>query len=80
MEHVGVVLNYKKGEGYGWIRPVDFKSTNGEDVFISHREIMEQTESIKSLNKNDKVVFNLSQNQKGFYAKELRILLELPLP
>jgi cold shock CspA family protein len=76
MEHTGVVLNYKKGEGYGWIRPLDFKPTNGEDVFISHREIVTQAETIKSLNKHDKVVFKLSQNQKGFYAKELRIVHE----
>ena len=61
----GTVKWFNDAKGFGFI-----EQESGDDVFVHHSEI--QGEGFKSLAEGDKVVFDVTQGQKGPQASNVR--------
>ena len=61
----GTVKWFNDAKGFGFIEQVD-----GDDVFVHHSEI--QGEGFKSLAEGDRVIFDVTQGQKGPQASNVR--------
>ncbi len=61
----GTVKWFNDAKGFGFI-----EQESGDDVFVHHSEI--QGEGFKSLAEGDRVVFDVTQGQKGPQASNVR--------
>jgi CspA family cold shock protein len=61
----GTVKWFNDAKGFGFI-----EQENGDDVFVHHSEI--QGEGFKSLVEGDRVMFDVTQGQKGLQASNVR--------
>ncbi|RLB76649.1 MAG: cold-shock protein [Deltaproteobacteria bacterium] len=61
----GTVKWFNDAKGFGFI-----EQEGGDDVFVHHSEI--QGEGFKSLAEGDRVVFDVTQGQKGPQASNVR--------
>ena len=61
----GTVKWFNDAKGFGFI-----EQESGDDVFVHHSEI--QGEGFKSLTEGDRVVFDVTQGQKGPQASNVR--------
>jgi CspA family cold shock protein len=61
----GTVKWFNDAKGFGFI-----EQENGDDVFVHHSEI--QGEGFKSLAEGDRVIFDVTQGQKGPQASNVR--------
>ena len=61
----GTVKWFNDAKGFGFI-----EQESGDDVFVHHSEI--QGEGFKSLAEGDRVVFDVTQGQKGLQASNVR--------
>ena len=61
----GTVKWFNDAKGFGFI-----EQESGDDVFVHHSEI--QGEGFKSLAEGDRVVFDITQGQKGPQASNVR--------
>ena len=61
----GTVKWFNDSKGFGFI-----EQESGDDVFVHHSEI--QGEGFKSLAEGDRVVFDVTQGQKGPQASNVR--------
>jgi len=72
-ETVGVVERYDRGKGFGWIKPVCDK---WNDAFVSYRNIEPEIEGLKRLFNAQLVRFDLHTNDKGFEARNVRVITQ----
>jgi cold shock protein len=63
----GIVEFFKSDKGYGSIRP----DNGGKDVFVHHSSII--MEGFKTLNRGDRVEFDLIEDPKGPKAMNVRL-------
>ncbi len=61
----GTVKWFNDAKGFGFI-----EQQSGDDVFVHHSEI--QGEGFKSLAEGDRVIFDVTQGQKGPQASNVR--------
>ncbi|MGM0415981.1 MAG: cold-shock protein [Thermodesulfobacteriota bacterium] len=61
----GTVKWFNDAKGFGFI-----EQESGDDVFVHHSEI--QGEGFKSLAEGDRVIFDVTQGQKGPQASNVR--------
>jgi CspA family cold shock protein len=61
----GTVKWFNDAKGFGFI-----EQEGGDDVFVHHSEI--QGEGFKSLAEGDRVIFDVTQGQKGPQASNVR--------
>ena len=61
----GTVKWFNDAKGFGFI-----EQESGDDVFVHHSEI--QGEGFKSLAEGDRVIFDVTQGQKGPQATNVR--------
>ena len=61
----GTVKWFNDAKGFGFI-----EQAGGDDVFVHHSEI--QGEGFKSLAEGDRVIFDVTQGQKGPQASNVR--------
>ena len=61
----GTVKWFNDSKGFGFI-----EQESGDDVFVHHSEI--QGEGFKSLAEGDRVIFDVTQGQKGLQASNVR--------
>ncbi len=61
----GTVKWFNDSKGFGFI-----EQESGDDVFVHHSEI--QGEGFKSLAEGDRVIFDVTQGQKGPQASNVR--------
>ena len=61
----GIVKWFNDAKGFGFI-----EQESGDDVFVHHSEI--QGEGFKSLAEGDRVIFDVTQGQKGLQASNVR--------
>jgi CspA family cold shock protein len=61
----GIVKWFNDAKGFGFI-----EQAGGDDVFVHHSEI--QGEGFKSLAEGDRVIFDVTQGQKGPQASNVR--------
>ena len=61
----GTVKWFNDAKGFGFI-----EQESGNDVFVHHSEI--QGEGFKSLAEGDRVIFDVTQGQKGPQASNVR--------
>ena len=61
----GTVKWFNDAKGFGFI-----EQENGDDVFVHHSEI--QGEGFKSLAEGDRVIFDVTQGQKGPQASNVQ--------
>jgi CspA family cold shock protein len=61
----GTVKWFNDAKGFGFI-----EQESGDDVFVHHSEI--QGEGFKSLAEGDRVIFDVTQGQKGLQASNVR--------
>lgn len=61
----GIVKWFNNKKGYGFI-----SRTSGEDLFVHHSAIV--AEGFRSLAEGDRVEFEITQDQKGQAAAEVR--------
>ncbi|MFK5925770.1 MAG: cold-shock protein [Desulfuromusa sp.] len=61
----GTVKWFNDAKGFGFI-----EQENGDDVFVHHSEI--QGEGFKSLAEGERVIFDVTQGQKGPQASNVR--------
>jgi len=66
MRTTGTVKWFKDEKGYGFITRED-----GDDVFVHHSAIQDDSGSFKTLNEGDQVEFDVVQGQKGPAAENL---------
>jgi cold shock protein len=62
----GTVKWFNNGKGYGFI---EVDAEDGEDVFVHHTAIV--AEGYRTLNKGDKVSFEVVQGPKGLHARNV---------
>ena len=63
--NAGTVKWFSPDKGYGFITPDD----GGDDLFVHFSEI--QVEGFKTLNEDQRVVYNVGQGQKGECAQSV---------
>ncbi len=61
----GTVKWFNDAKGFGFI-----EQESGDDVFVHHSEI--QGEGFKSLAEGERVIFDVTQGQKGLQASNVR--------
>jgi CspA family cold shock protein len=61
----GIVKWFNDAKGFGFI-----EQAGGDDVFVHHSEI--QGEGFKTLAEGDRVIFDVTQGQKGPQASNVR--------
>lgn len=61
----GTVKWFNDAKGFGFI-----EQESGDDLFVHHSEI--QGEGFKSLAEGDRVIFDITQGQKGPQASNVR--------
>jgi len=69
----GKVVRFFDDKGHGFIRP---NLEGFPDVFISYSEIEPERKGFKSLVVGDIVEFDVTENEHGYYAKNLKIVRE----
>ena len=63
----GTVKWFDSTKGYGFIA-----SEEGEDIFVHHSDILQ--EGFKNLEDGQEVTFEKAQGEKGFQAKEVKVV------
>lgn len=66
MRTTGTVKWFKDEKGYGFITRED-----GDDVFVHHSAIQDDSGGFKTLSEGDQVEFDVVQGQKGPAAENL---------
>lgn len=62
---VGIVRSFNDEKGYGFIETVE-----GEHLFVHHKSI--DMEGFRTLNRGDKVLFDVEDGARGLEAKNVR--------
>lgn len=70
LKMLGVVQWFNNAKGWGFIKP----DNDGDDIFLHFKEI--QCAGFKTLNKGDRVTFELEMSPKGPIAKGVSLATE----
>ena len=69
----GSILWFSEEKGYGFIKP----DLGSKDIFVHHSGIM-KSEASNKLKKDQRVEFEIAENEKGKVAIDVKVVEEAP--